>query len=139
MLALLSTSALALEWDFSVLADKRDPQADASDWEALFSAADEYVTKNGADVDKFERKWKVKIETRADDQRVSQDDAYRSLLFDWAADNQKALERMDKKAVLEICLHLKRVHRLALNLPWQFREYTTKPLITKFISVLKGM
>lgn len=138
LLTLVSTSAIAFEWDFSVLSDKSDPPADASDWAALFAAADEYVTKSGADVEKFERRWKVKIETRMEDQKSSADDAYLSLLFDWAADNQKALERMDKDAVLEICLHLKRVNRLKLDLPWQFREYTTRPLINKFIAVLKG-
>jgi hypothetical protein len=138
MLTLLSTSAVAFEWDFSNLTEKNDPQADASDWAALFAAADEYVAKSGADVEKFEKRWKIKIDTRADDQRMSQDDAYMSLLFDWAADNQKALERMDKDAILEICLHLKRVNRLKLDLPWQFKEYTTRPLINKFIAVLKG-
>jgi len=138
LLTLLSTSVLSFEWDFSGLSEKKDPPADAADWAALFAASDEYVARSGADVERFERRWRVRIETRAEDQRVSTDEAYISLLFDWAADNQKALERLEKDAVLEVCLHLKRVNRLKLDLPWQFKEYTTRPLINKFIAVLKG-
>ena len=75
-------------------------------WEKLHSAAKEYTSaKDGENEDlskKWNKKFKGRVEQRAEDSKLSFDAAAQSVALDWMNDHEKGIRAKQEKDLIEI-------------------------------------
>ena len=78
----------------------------AEDTDRLNDAAGKYIAAKDPDKKKAEawgKKFKAKVEQRAEDSRRGFDEAAQLVAFDWMSDRSAALKAKEDKAILELC------------------------------------
>ncbi len=84
------------------------------------------------------KKLKDSVEQKLlDNAHLSEDSAMRSIMLDWAADNQKHIRRKESKAVFQACYFFIIFTDKGFELSWQFREALDEEACTEILKYLR--
>ena len=96
-------------------------------WAEIKTACGKYLDAfaSSKELAAMDKKLKVHVQTKVQDQGIGEDQAMRSILLDWAAGNQKRLETKDPKAIQQACFYFVRFTEKGYQIPGQMRERLT--------------
>lgn len=96
------------------------PAWGAEDTDRLNKAAKAYIVAKSPDEKEakaWEKKFKSRVEQRAEDSKLGRDEAAQSVAFDWLSDRSSALKAKEEKAMLELCRVFKWLDERGIAIP----------------------
>ena len=110
-------------------------------WQRLHDACDQYlqVCVAKSDVTAMDSKLKSRVRQRVADNPDQADDvAMRSIMLDWAASNQKSLEKKQADVIRQACFYFLIFHEKGFDVPHQIREQLTQGNVNEMLEYLDG-
>lgn len=115
--------------------------AEESSWDKLCFAADKFVKAKSSDIktnEKWSKKFKDKVEDRADSTKLSFDQAAQSVVYDWMAGNENPLREKKEDTMIEVSRIFCWLHTNNIDLPKMVRDNMGDKKMIDFAKYLEG-
>ena len=109
-------------------------------WNEIKDACQDYLdalaskdAKNKLSVAAMEKDLDGRVQQKIADGQgcIGKDNAMRSIMFDWAADNEKSIEKQERKAILQACFYFVTFLDCGFDMPSKIADRVKKPADAK--------